>query len=65
MMYEAHLLTLNQVTGPIGCDTMSMELLCVIDVSHRMDKNIIKIAFVDIYIFFIAGEKTSVLHCWK
>lgn len=52
MMYEAFLLTLNQVTGPIGCDTMSMKLLCVIDVSHGIDKNITKIAFVAIYIFF-------------
>lgn len=58
MMYEIRLLTLNQVTGPIGYDTMSMELLCVIDVSHRIDKNIIKIASVAIYIFFIHGEKT-------
>lgn len=52
MIYEAFLLTLNQVTGSIGCNTMSMKLLCVIDVSHRIDKNIIKIAFVAIYIFF-------------
>lgn len=51
MMNEAFPLSLNQVTGPIGCDTMSMELLCVIDVSHGIDKNIIKIAFVTIYIF--------------
>lgn len=57
MMYEAFLLTLNQVTGPIGCDTMSMKLLCVIDVSHGIDKNIIKIAFVTIYIFFINGKR--------
>ena len=56
-MYEAFPLTLNQVTGPIGCDTMSMKLLCVIDVSHRIDKNIIKIAFVAIYIFFFINGK--------
>lgn len=36
---------------------MSMKLLCVIDVSHGIDKNIIKIAFVAIYIFFISGER--------
>lgn len=57
MMYEAFLLTLNQVTGPIGCNTMSMKLLYVIDVSHRIDKNIIKIAFVAIYIFFFINGK--------
>lgn len=56
-MYEAFLLTLNQVTGPIGCDTMSMKLLCVIDVSHGIDKNITKIAFVAIYIFFFINGK--------
>ena len=57
MIYEAFLLTLNQVTGSIGCNTMSMKLLCVIDVSHRIDKNIIKIAFVAIYIFFFINGK--------
>lgn len=65
-MYEAFLLTLNQVTGPIGCDTMSMKLLCVIDVSHGIDKNIIKIAFVAIYIFFFhKWQKASVPTCQK
>lgn len=44
MMYEAFQLTLNQVSGSIGQDAMSMELLCIIDVSHRIDKNISKIA---------------------
>ena len=62
-MYEAFLLTLNQVTGPIGCDTMSMKLLCVIDVSHGIDKNIIKIALVAIYIFFHKWQKASVPTC--
>lgn len=52
MMDEAFPLSLSQVTGPIGCDTMSMELLCVIDVSHGIDKNIIKIAFVP-FTFFL------------
>lgn len=36
---------------------MSMELLCVIDVSHGIDKNIIKIAFVPIYIFFMKSKR--------
>lgn len=48
MMYEAFQLTLNQVSGSIGQDAMSMEPLCIIDVSHRIDKNIIKIALVAI-----------------
>lgn len=52
MMYEAFQLTLNQVSGSIGQDAMSMELLCIIDVSHRIDKNISKIASIAISFFF-------------
>lgn len=52
MMYEAFQLTLNQVSGSIGQHAMSMELLCVIDVSHRIDKNISKIASIAISFFF-------------
>lgn len=52
MMYEAFQLTLNQVSASIGQDAMSMELLCIIDVSHRIDKNINKIASIAIYFFF-------------
>lgn len=51
MMYEAFQLTLNQVSGSIGQDAMSMELLCIIDVSHRRDKNISKIASIAISFF--------------
>lgn len=52
MMYEAFQLTLNQVSESIGQDAMSMELLCIIDVSHRIDKNISKIASIAIPFFF-------------
>lgn len=52
MMYEAFQLTLNQVSGSIGQDAMSMELLCIIDDSHRIDKNISKIASIVISGFF-------------
>lgn len=52
MMYEAFQLTLNQVSGSIGQDAMSMELLCIIDVSHRIDKNMSKIASIAISVFF-------------
>lgn len=57
MMYEAFQLTLNQVSGSIGQDAMSMELLCIIDVSHRIDKNINKIASIAIYFFFPSNDK--------
>lgn len=43
--------SLNQVTGPIARDAMSIGLLGVIDGSRGADENIIKIAFVAIYIF--------------
>lgn len=62
MMYEAFQLTLNQVSGSIGQDAMSMELLCVIDVSHRIDKNINKIASIAISFFFpLKWQKASAL----
>lgn len=57
MMYEAFQLTLNQVSGSIGQDAMSMELLCIIDVSHRIDKNISKIASIAISFFFSLNDK--------
>lgn len=57
MMYEASTLPWTQVTGPIARGAMSMKLLCVMDVSHGIDRNIIKIAFVTIYIFFINGKR--------
>jgi len=61
MMYEAFQLTLNQVSGSIGQDAMSIELLCIIDVSHRIDKNISKIASIAISFFFsLNGKKTPV-----
>lgn len=60
MMYEAFQLTLNQVSGSIGQDAMSMELLCIIDVSHRIDKNISKIASIAISFFFLKWQKATV-----
>lgn len=59
MMYEAFQLTLNQVSGSIGQDAMSMELLCIIDVSHRIDKNMSKIASIAIsgFFFFSSNDK--------
>lgn len=62
MMYEAFQLTLNQVSGSIGQDAMSIELLCVIDVSHRIDKNISQIASIAISIFFSLNDKKTPVH---
>lgn len=62
MMYEAFQLTLNQVSGSIGQDAMSIELLCIIDVSHRIDKNISQIASIAISIFFSLNDKKTPVH---
>lgn len=62
MMYEAFRLTLNQVTGSIGQDAMSMELLCIIDDSHRIDKNISKIASIVISVFFFLKWQKAPVH---